>query len=550
MRLRRDRILSKGASRSRGGLGTYMKRVQIYDTTLRDGSQGEGINFSLQDKLLITKKLDDLGVDYIEGGYPLSNPKDFEYFQEACKLKLKHARVAAFGMTRRKNCDPASDVCLKALVDSQARVITIVGKTWDMHVTQVLGATLDENLRMIQDSVRYCKSQPHVDEVIYDAEHFFDGFKANPEYALRTLVAALDGGASVLVLCDTNGGTLPEEIAQRVMKVRESLPQAQLGIHCHNDSDVATANSLAAIYQGATQVQGTINGIGERCGNADLVAILANLALKRGYDVLQPGSLRRLTELSRYVYEIANMNFRGNQPFVGASAFAHKGGMHAHGVARISSSYEHIDPALVGNERRILISELSGQSNILAKTAKYAIENNKEVGVKLRDMVQDLENQGYEFEAAEASFDLLVKKALGVYRPKFERLVYRVNVETTATGALTTEATVKVRIGDRTEHTVAEGDGPVNALDGALRKALQTAYPRLGEMQLVDYKVRVVNSRAGTAARVRVVIESRDSHSVWGTVGVSENIIEASWLALVDSFEYKLSKDEESNVRV
>lgn len=522
-----------------------MKRIEIYDTTLRDGSQGEGINFSLQDKLLITKKLDEIGVDYIEGGYPLSNPKDFEYFQEARKLSLKHAKVAAFGMTRRKNCDPAADVCLKALVDSRAGVITIVGKTWDMHVTDVLGATLDENLRMIQDSVRHCKSQPHVEEVIYDAEHFFDGFKANPAYAVKTLQAALDGGARILILCDTNGGTLPEDIAERVAKVRTALPGVAVGIHCHNDSDVATANSLAAIYQGAVQVQGTINGIGERCGNADLVAIIANLGLKRDYDMLQPGSLRRLTELSRYVYEVANMNFRGNQPFVGVSAFAHKGGMHAHGVARVSASYEHIDPALVGNERRILISELSGQSNILAKTAKYALENNKEVGVKLRDMVQDLENQGYEFEAAEASFDLLVKKALGVYRPKFERLAYRVGVETLANEPVSTEATVKIRIGDRVHHTVAEGDGPVNALDGALRKALQQTYPNLAHMQLVDYKVRVVNSRAGTAARVRVVIESRDQQSVWGTVGVSENIIEASWLALVDSFEYKLFKDDE-----
>ncbi|MBI2809192.1 MAG: citramalate synthase [Planctomycetes bacterium] len=542
-----------------------MKRIQIYDTTLRDGSQGEGINFSLQDKLLITRRLDEFGVDYIEGGYPLSNPKDFEYFQEVRKLPLKHARVVAFGMTRRKNCDPATDTCLKALVDSQAAVITIVGKTWDMHVTDVLGATLDENLNMIADSVRHCKSQPHVDEVIYDAEHFFDGFKANADYAIKTLLAALSGGASMVVLCDTNGGTLPEDVAECVAKVKSALPGVDLGIHCHNDSDVATANSLAAIYQGAVQVQGTINGIGERCGNADLVAIIANLALKRGYDMLKPGSLQHLTELSRYVYEIANMNFRNGQPFVGTSAFAHKGGMHAHAVARVSASYEHIDPTLVGNERRILISELSGQANILTKTAKYAIENNREFNIKLRDTVQDLENQGYEFEAAEASFDLLAKKALGVYRPKFERLAYRVNVETGLPFAgrasdgqadpslarpanervLTTEATVKVRIGDLVQHTVAEGDGPVNALDAALRKALQQTYPRLAEMQLVDYKVRVVNARAGTAARVRVVIESRDHTHVWGTVGVSENIIEASWLALADSFEYKLFKDEE-----
>jgi len=522
-----------------------MTKIHIYDTSLRDGSQGEGVNFSLQDKLLITRRLDEIGVDFVEGGYPLSNPKDFEYFQEVRKLPLKHAKVAAFGMTRRKNCDPAADVGLKALVDAGSAIITIVGKTWDMHVREVLGTSLDENLRMIADSIAYCKSQPHAPAVFYDAEHFFDGLKANPEYALKTLRAAQGAGAEVLILCDTNGGTLPAGIADGVAKVREELPGVELGIHCHNDSDVAVANTLAGVYQGATQVQGTINGIGERCGNVDLISVIANLALKHGgeYEVLQPDSLRRLTELSRYVYEIANMNFRSSQPFVGASSFAHKGGMHAHGVARVSASYEHIDPALVGNERRILISELSGQSNILMKTARYAIDNNKEVNVKLRDLVQDLENQGYEFEAAEGSFDLLVKKVLGIYQPRFERLSYRVNVETAASGALMTEATVKVRVGDQVQHTVSEGDGPVNALDGALRKALQQAYPRLAEMQLVDYKVRVVNARAGTAARVRVVIESRDRSDVWGTVGVSENIIEASWLALVDSFEYKLFKD-------
>ena len=522
-----------------------MTRIDIYDTTLRDGSQGEGINFSLQDKLLVTRRLDELGVDYIEGGYPLSNPKDFEYFQEVRKLELKHARVAAFGMTRRKNVRPEDDTCLKALVDAHARVITLVGKTWDMHVKEVIGTTLEENLRMIADSVAYCRSRPHVEEVIYDAEHFFDGFKANPEYALQTLRAAREAGARVLVLCDTNGGTLPEDVAERVAAVRKALPGVPLGIHCHNDCDVAVANSLAAVAQGATQVQGTINGIGERCGNADLVSVIANLALKRGHDVLVPGSLQHLTEVSRYVYETANMNFRSGQPFVGTSAFAHKGGMHAQGILRTTASYEHLDPALVGNERRILVSELAGQSSILAKTAKYAINHDRALMSKILNDVQDLENAGYEFEAAEASFDLLVKKALGVYRPKFERLTYHVNTECTGPATLITEATVKVRVGDAVHHTVSEGDGPVNALDGALRKALKHDYPRLDETQLVDYKVRVVNSRAGTAARVRVVIESRDAHDVWGTVGVSENVIEASWLALADSFEYKLFKDEE-----
>lgn len=522
-----------------------MARIQIYDTTLRDGSQGEGINFSLQDKLLITRRLDELGVDFIEGGYPLSNPKDFEYFQEVRKVALKHAKVAAFGMTRRKGVSPAQDTCLKALLDSEAPVITIVGKTWDLHVRDVLGTNLEENLRMIGDSVAHCKQAGR--EVFYDAEHFFDGFRQNPDYALQTLRAAEEAGAAVVILCDTNGGTLSEEIAAAVMKARQALRTA-IGIHCHNDCDVAVANSLAAVASGATQVQGTINGVGERCGNVDLVTVIANLALKRGHDVLRPGSLAHLTEVSRYVYEIANMNFRASQPFVGASAFAHKGGMHTHAIAKNTASYEHIDPAMVGNERRILVSELSGQSTILAKTTKYALSHDKALMGKVLGQVQDLEHEGYEFEAAEASFDLLVKKAAGLYKPKFERLAYRVNIEADRTGQPITEATVKVKVGDRVMHTASEGDGPVNALDGALRKALEACYPRLAEMQLVDYKVRVVNSKAGTAARVRVVIESRDGEAVWGTVGVSENIIEASWLALVDSIEYKLFKDEDGAV--
>jgi 2-isopropylmalate synthase len=520
-----------------------MPRIRIYDTTLRDGSQGEGVNFSLQDKLLITQRLDDLGVDYIEGGYPLSNPKDFAYFQEVRKLPLKHAQVAAFGMTRRKGVDAANDACIKALLDAETALVTIVGKTWDLHVRDVLGTTLDENLRMIADSVACCKQAGR--EVFYDAEHFFDGYKHNPEYALQTLLAAENAGASVVILCDTNGGSLPERIAAGVEAARK-WRKAEVGIHCHNDCDVAVANSLAAVRHGATQVQGTMNGIGERCGNVDLVSVIANLALKLDCEVLEPERLSHLTEVSRYIYEIANMNFRNSQPFVGLSAFAHKGGMHAHAVAKNTASYEHIDPALVGNERRILVSELSGQSTILAKTTKYNITHDKALMSKILSRVQDLEHEGYEFEAAEASFDLLVKKAAGLYAARLERLSYRVNVETDATGHTITEATVKVRVGAETLHTVSEGDGPVNALDGALRKALQMIYPRLAEMQLVDYKVRVVNAKAGTAARVRVVIESRDDASVWGTVGVSENVIEASWLALVDSFEYKLFKDEES----
>jgi 2-isopropylmalate synthase len=515
-----------------------MSRVFVYDTTLRDGSQGEGVNFSLQDKLLITRKLDDLGVDFIEGGYPLSNPKDFEYFREVRKTPLKHSKVAAFGMTRRKNARADDDSCLKALLDAETPVVTIVGKTWDLHVTEVLGTTPDENLAMIRDSVAYCRAAGR--EVFYDAEHFFDGYKANPEYALATLQAAESAGASVLILCDTNGGSLPEHVAAGVAAARSAV-RAQVGIHCHNDCDLAVANTLAA------------NGIGERCGNVDLVSVVANLGLKLGREVLRPDSLPRLTELSRYVYEVANMHFRPGQPFVGASAFAHKGGMHTHAVSKLAASYEHIDPAAVGNERRILVSELSGQSTILAKTTKYDVTHDRALMGKILTAVQDLEHAGYEFEAAEASFDLLVKRAAGLYRPWFERLAYRVNIEADhlaprgSRGAnCVTEAAVKVRVGERTEHTVCEGDGPVNALDGALRKALLPSYPRLADLQVVDYKVRVVNAKAGTAAPVRVVIESRDGADVWGTVGVSENVVEASWLALVDSFEYKLFKDAES----
>ncbi|HJZ54279.1 MAG TPA: citramalate synthase [Gemmataceae bacterium] len=519
-----------------------MSRVFIYDTTLRDGSQGEGVNFSLQDKLLLTRRLDEIGVDFVEGGYPLSNPKDFEYFRAVRELPLKHTKVVAFGMTRRKNSSAEADTGLKALLDARTPVVTIVGKTWDFHVTDVLGTTLDENLRMIADSVAFCRSQGR--EVFYDAEHFFDGYRANPEYALKTLRAAATAGAGVVILCDTNGGTMPERVGDVVTEVRRQLP-CEIGIHCHNDCELAVANTLAAVRAGTTQVQGTINGIGERCGNVDLISVIANLALKYGYEVLQPESLVRLTETSRYAYELANMNFRNGQPFVGASAFAHKGGMHTHAVAKDPTTYEHVRPEAVGNERRILVSELSGQSTILAKTTKYAISHDKALMTKILTQVQDLEHAGYEFEAAEASFDLLVKKAAGLYWPWFERIAYRVNIEADADGTPVTEATVKLKVGEAMQHTVSEGDGPVNALDGALRKALMSSFPRLEEMQLVDYKVRVVNPKEGTAARVRVVIESRDHADVWGTVGVSENVVEASWLALADSIEYKLFKDSE-----
>uniref|UniRef100_A0A7C4QIJ9 Citramalate synthase n=1 Tax=Schlesneria paludicola TaxID=360056 RepID=A0A7C4QIJ9_9PLAN len=524
-----------------------MRRIEIYDTTLRDGSQGEGVNFSLQDKLLITQRLDAVGIDYIEGGYPLSNPKDEEYFQRVRDLPLQHAKIVAFGMTRRRGCPAEDDLGMRALRDARTPVCAVVGKTWDLHVTEVLRVDEAENLAMIGDSVAYLRSEGRT--VFYDAEHFFDGFRANPDFALKTVKAAEDAGASLIVLCDTNGGRLPEEIAAAVDAVRREL-RVPVGIHCHNDCELAVANSLAAVDCGAVQVQGTINGIGERCGNADLISVIANLALKKsGYEVLRNSGVAHLTELSRYVYEVANMNFRSNQPFVGRSAFAHKGGMHVHAIHRVARSYEHIPPEAVGNQRRILVSELSGRSNIIAKTDKYRISHDQELMSRILNRVQDLEHEGYQFEAAEASFDLLVRKEAGLYQPKFERLHYRVNVETTADFLPETEATVKLRVNGRVEHVVAEGDGPVNALDCALRKALAAAYPNLNSMQLVDYKVRVINSAEGTAARVRVVIESRDEHDVWSTVGVSENVIEASWLALVDSVEYKLFKDAEGAIK-
>jgi len=519
-----------------------MPRVTVYDTTLRDGSQGEGVNFSLQDKLALTQRLDELGIDFIEGGYPLSNPKDAEYFEAVKTLPLKHAKVCAFGMTRKKNGEAANDTGLKALLDAETPVVTIVGKTWDFHVTNVLGATLDENLRMIGDTIAHLRAAGRT--VMYDAEHFFDGYRANPEYALRTLQAAEKAGASTVILCDTNGGTMPERVAELVEKVRAALA-CEVGIHCHNDCDLAVANTLAAVRAGAAQVQGTMNGIGERCGNVDLVSVIANLSLKYGVQVLKPESLRGLTEASRYVYELANMNFRTGQPFVGQSAFAHKGGMHTHAVAKDPATYEHIDPEIVGNERRILVSELSGHATILSKTSKYSLANDKAAMTKILHAVQDLENQGYEFEAAEASFDLLVRKATGQYKPWFDRLSYRVKTEHYG-DELRTEATVKLGIAGETVHTVSEGDGPVNALDAALRKALLPSYPNLDEMQLVDYKVRVVNGREGTAAKVRVVIESRDGSAVWGTVGVSENIIEASYLALADAIEFHLFQTEDA----
>lgn len=522
-----------------------MRSIQIYDTTLRDGTQGEGMSLSLYDKLQITKRLSEMGVDFVEGGYPLSNEKDAEYFQRASELELGGTKICAFGMTRRKGLAAADDPGMRALIDSRAPVCTIVGKTWDFQVTDVLRVSLEENLEMIADTIRFLSEAGR--EVFYDAEHFFDGWKANPEYAARTIEAAAAAGAKTVVLCDTNGGSLPEEIAELTRLAAERLQShgVSLGIHCHNDCELAVANSLAAVDAGAAQVQGTINGFGERCGNADLVSVIANLGLKKqGYQVLGGRDLQHLTELSRFVYETANLNMKNSQPFVGQSAFAHKGGMHVHAVSRAARAYEHIDPARVGNERRILVSELSGRSNIIAMTVKHNIRHDRQLLDKILGEVVRLENSGYQFEAAEASFDLLVKRCAGTFSPHFQLEKYHVEVAADSAAGMVTEATVKLNVAGRSRHEVAEGDGPVNALDAALRKALNGTYPRLNHMHLVDYKVRVVNSEAGTAARIRVLIESRDEHDVWGTVGVSENIIQASWLALVDAVEFKLYKDQ------
>jgi 2-isopropylmalate synthase len=521
-----------------------MRRIELYDTTLRDGAQGEGISFSLQDKLDLTERLDAVGFDYVEGGYPGSNEKDFQYFQRVGTLRLKHARVCAFGMTRRKGTKVSQDRGLKALLDSGAAVITLVGKASIFQATDVLQTSGAENLAMIRQSVAFLVEAGR--EVIFDAEHFFDGWTLDADYARAAIQAAAEAGARMVVLCDTNGGRLPEEIDALTRAAIAAL-SVPVGVHCHNDCDLAVANSLAAVDAGAAHVQGTINGLGERCGNADLISLAANLAVKKqGYQVLRPEGIQRLTELSRSVYELANLNFRSNQPFVGRSAFAHKGGMHVSGVNRVAASYEHIDPEQVGNERRVLVSELSGRSNIMAMARRYQVQEDPKLMDEILARVVSLENAGYQFEAADGSFALLVRRCAGTFRPHFERLSYHVNVETNADGQLRTEATIKLRVGDQVRHEVAEGDGPVNALDAAMRKALNGTFPNLAKLHLVDYKVRVINFEAATAAGVRVVIESQDENDVWGTVGVSENVIEASWIALVDSFEYKLYKDEEA----
>jgi 2-isopropylmalate synthase len=518
------------------------ERVLIYDTTLRDGTQGEGVSLSLADKIAIARKLDDLGVEYIEGGYPLSNPKEEAFFAELQKMKFKYAKIASFGMTRKRDSSPADDASIQSLIRSKTPVVALVGKADEYQVKKVLAVSEEENLSMVEDSIRYCCRKDR--EVVFDAEHFFDGYKRNPKYALEVLAAAAGAGAQTLCLCDTNGGSLSEEIFDIVSEVVRSLQGAAvIGFHGHNDGNLAVANSLAAVRAGARQVQGTVNGIGERCGNADLTSIIPNLTLKMGFTTLAaPENLKKITELSRFVYETANLNLRETQPFVGSAAFAHKGGMHVHAILKDTATYEHVAPESVGNTRKILISELSGASNVLAKSALVRQLHDKNLARKVLTQVQDLENEGFQFEAAEASFHLMVLKALGKHKKFFDLDHYRIVISHTNSSHLSTEAIVKLKINDELQHQVAEGDGPVNALDAAMRKALLPYYPAIAEMSLVDYKVRVINSRAGTAAKVRVIIESADKTEHWGTIGVSENIVDASWQALVDSIEYKLLK--------
>jgi 2-isopropylmalate synthase len=518
-----------------------MTKIELYDTTLRDGMQTEGVSFSLADKLAIAKCLDDLGIDYVEGGYAGSNPKEMEFFKEAKKEKFKNAKLVAFGSTRRANSKVDDDASIRAVLSAETQVATLVGKTWDFHVRNVLRCSLDENLNICSESVRYVKQKGL--EVIFDAEHFFDAYKSNAEYAMRVLTAAAQAGANVLVLCDTNGGTMPEDVCRITKAVCEQFNGVRVGIHTHNDSDCATANTLSAVRAGAVHVQGTLNGLGERCGNANLCVVIPNLAYKMELSVLSAEKIKMLTETSRLIFEICNLSPVMNMPYVGESAFAHKAGLHVDALRKDRQTYEHINPELIGNERRFLVSELSGRSNVLAKLDKTKIAEDKKLARRILDRVQDLENKGYQFEAADASFDLLVKKVMGTYKPAFELEKYHVTVEQDSNGQLVTEATVKLRVDGVAEHVVAEGDGPVNALDAALRKSLESFYPAINDVRLIDYKVRVVNARAGTAAKVRVIIESRDRESIWGTVGVSENIIEASWQALVDSVEYKLLKD-------
>jgi 2-isopropylmalate synthase len=514
--------------------------LEIYDTTLRDGAQAEDVSFTADDKVLVAKKLDELGMQYIEGGWPGANPKDIEFFRIIKTVPLKHATVVAFGSTRKASNPVQKDPNIRALLAAETDTITLFGKSWRLHVTEALGISLPKNLELIGDSIAYLRSRGR--RVFYDAEHFFDGYKSDPDYAMQTVQRAVEAGAERVILCDTNGGTMPWEIGDICAVVKRACA-VPLGIHAHNDTEMAVANSLVAIEAGVVQVQGTINGIGERCGNANLCSILPNLELKMKRPGLGDRRLAHLREISNFVTEIANLMPNKHQPYVGDSAFAHKGGVHIDAVQKNPATYEHIIPELVGNRQRVLVSDYAGRSGLLGKVEAYGIRLSKD-NPKLRELLatlKNLENQGYQFEGAEGSFELLMRKAVGRHKPSFELLGFRVNVEKRQDDAAPiSEATVMVKVGDAVEHTAAVGAGPVNALDHALRKALEKFYPQLKEVKLLDYKVRVLTASRGTASKVRVLIESGDHKEKWGTVGVSENIMEASWQALADSIEYKL----------
>jgi 2-isopropylmalate synthase len=513
--------------------------VEVYDTTLRDGTQMEGMSLSCEDKLRICEHLDALGVDFVEGGWPGSNPKDVEFFERAKDIDWAHVTIAAFGSTCRAKLRAEDDPQLRTLLAARTPVCTIFGKTWNMHVTEVLRTTLGENLRMVQESVAFLASNGR--RVIYDAEHFFDGYKSDREYALETLRAAYVGGAETLVLCDTNGGSMPWEVEEVVRAVHAAMPEARLGIHAHNDGECGVANSVIAVRAGARHVQGTVNGYGERCGNANLCSILPDIELKLGLKCVPDGQLRQLYELSHFVAEIANLSPDDHAAYVGRSAFAHKGGVHVSAIRRHRKSYEHVDPALVGNESRVVVSELSGRSNVLSKAEELGLEVTAAHGGEVLEKIKALEARGFAYEAAEASVALLMARQQPDYRPPFEVLNFQAGVGRREGGGMFAEATVKVRIGDEVVHTAGEGNGPVSALDSALRKALQPFFPAVGEIHLSDYKVRILDGRSGTGATTRVLIDSQSQHESWSTVGASSNIIEASLQALIDSIEYGLT---------
>ncbi len=527
------------------------RRVFIYDTTLRDGSQAEDVSFLVEDKIRIARALDDLGASYIEGGWPGSNPRDAAFFEAARKENLASARFSAFGSTRRAGVKAEADPNLRALLDCGTPVVCIFGKSWGLHVHEALGISLEQNLEIIGDSIRFLKQ--HVDEVFYDAEHFFDGYADNPEYALRTLETAASAGANAVVLCDTNGGSIPSAVAGAVAQVRTLLPDTVIGIHAHNDSELAVANSVVAIEQGARHVQGTINGFGERCGNANLISIIPNLQLKLGYRCIPDAQLPQLKRVSRLLFELINQPPNKRQPYVGESAFAHKGGVHVSAVLRNARTYEHVQPEIVGNNRRVLVSDLSGRSNIVFKAREWGVNlDSKDPATQaIVTQLKELESKGFEFEGAEASFELLMRAATSRDTIEGFTLVgFRVIAERRSNDPVAiTEASVQVEVDGHIEHTAALGNGPVNALDAALRKALEKFYPDLRRMTLLDYKVRVLGGTGGTASSVRVLVESGDDKRTWGTVGVSENIIEASYRALVDAIRYKLLKDrDERNI--